>query len=237
MAEKKNGTMTLYEQVAKQILQQIEDGVYRKGDMLPGERELIARTGVSRITVREALKQLAEMGVIETRKGKGSFVLVNPESLHNDRQKAGEDFYRTSFIESSKARLLIEPEIAGSAAEMATEEDIRELEATLKKRRRGAVNEDQFDDFHLALAKAAHNSLILEIMEGLLEKEARLLSEFAGTLVVPEKQKSVSAELQHQHAKIYEAVKEHNKEFACFYMKEHMQYLIRSYEEFFTWFL
>ena len=72
MIEKISGVTILYEQVARMILNSIADGIYRKGDMLPSEKDLIEMTGVSRITVREALKKLAEMGIIETRKGKGS---------------------------------------------------------------------------------------------------------------------------------------------------------------------
>ena len=51
---------TLYEQVARSLLSQIESGVYHKGDMLPCESKLIEQTGVSRVTVREALRRLAD---------------------------------------------------------------------------------------------------------------------------------------------------------------------------------
>lgn len=76
MLQKVQNPTTLYEQVVEQIREQIAKGVYQKGDMLPSEKELIAMTGVSRITVREALKTLAEVGMIETKKGKGSFVQI-----------------------------------------------------------------------------------------------------------------------------------------------------------------
>ena len=61
----------LYEQVVEQIKNMIVQGIYKKGDLLPSEKELIEMTGVSRITVREALRLLNEAGVIETHKGKG----------------------------------------------------------------------------------------------------------------------------------------------------------------------
>ena len=59
----------------------IAQGVYQKGDLLPSEKELIEMMGVSRITVRKALQILSEAGVIETRKGKGSFVAVDASEL------------------------------------------------------------------------------------------------------------------------------------------------------------
>ena len=73
----------LYEQVVEQIKNMIVQGIYKKGDLLPSEKELIEMTGVSRITVREALRLLNEAGVIETHKGKGSFV------ADTGRMKAG----------------------------------------------------------------------------------------------------------------------------------------------------
>jgi len=71
----------LYEQVVEQIKNMIVQGIYKKGDLLPSEKELIEMTGVSRITVREALRLLNEAGVIETHKGKGSFVVVDGSEL------------------------------------------------------------------------------------------------------------------------------------------------------------
>ena len=84
MLKKVQGITTLYEQVVEQIKEMIAQGIYQKGDMLPSEKELMQMTGVSRITVREALKTLAEVGIIETRKGKGSFVLVDAGVLVTD---------------------------------------------------------------------------------------------------------------------------------------------------------
>lgn len=65
----------LYEQLVEQIKSMIAQGVYQKGSLLPSEKELMESTGVSRITVREALRILSQAGVIETRRGKGSYVL------------------------------------------------------------------------------------------------------------------------------------------------------------------
>ena len=71
----------LYTQVLEQVKSMIAQGVYQKGDLLPSEKELIEMMGVSRITVRKALQILSEAGVIETRKGKGSFVAVDASEL------------------------------------------------------------------------------------------------------------------------------------------------------------
>ena len=227
---------TLYEQVARDILDKIAAGVYRKGDMLPCEKELIQVTGVSRVTVREALRRLAEMGAIETYKGKGSIVIVDEGSLQNTEEvRSNTEKYRAEFMDSTRARLLIEPEIAKEAAATATAEDLEFLEQTLPSRGRYASR--LMDDFHLTLAKATHNQQIQKLMETIVQAEAQFGSSEHFVLTVPEQQKAVMKEVAAQHRKIYEAVRDRNGEFASFYMKEHILYLTKRYEEYFNWIL
>ena len=91
----------LYTQVLEQVKSMIAQGVYKKGDLLPSEKEIIEMMGVSRITVRKALKILSEAGVIETRKGKGSFVAVDASELapaSMDLKK-----YCESFVQATRA--------------------------------------------------------------------------------------------------------------------------------------
>ena len=229
---------TLYEQVARSILQDISAGLYQKGDMLPSEKELMLKTGVSRITVREALKTLSEKGIIETRHGKGSFVLIDSQLLSSDKDnRSKRERMHEKFIESSRARLMLEPEIARCAAENATDEELALLEKTIYPHRCGRNPEKQFNEFHRILAQAAHNPLILSFMESLIQAEDQIEKESKDILTLPEKQKAISDVLNQQHRKIYEAVKERNGEFAYFYMKEHMRFLLKSYEEFYTWFV
>ena len=111
----------LYDQVFDQIKDMIRSGTYCAGDQLPSEKELMERMGVSRVTVRQALRLLADAGIIETRKGKGSIVsvdwknLLDPGELKDQAEK-----YWRQFELSTKARRLIEPAIAKQAAFLAT---------------------------------------------------------------------------------------------------------------------
>lgn len=240
MLKKVQGVTTLYEQVVEQIKKMIAQGVYRKGDMLPSEKDLIQMTGVSRITVREALKTLAEVGIIETRKGKGSFVLVDADALVTDEITAEQQAeYQRNFMNSNKARLILEPELARVAAVHATEEDIEAIRKTLPEKNSRPAVENQFDEFHYAVAKASRNEMLQEFMKHLLDLESQNASrnQAALRLVLPENQKITSAELSSQHKKIFEAIRDHNPEFAYFYMKEHLIFLLDSYEKYFEWFL
>lgn len=101
----------LYTQVLEQVKSMIAQGVYKKGDLLPSEKELIEMMGVSRITVRKALQILSEAGVIETRKGKGSFVAVDASELapaSMDLKK-----YCESFVQATRAGCCWNPPLPG----------------------------------------------------------------------------------------------------------------------------
>lgn len=74
----RGGPAPLYQQLADALRRQIGEGVYRPGDRLPSESELCARYGVSRITVRAALDQLAVAGLLQRQRGRGTFVAAQP---------------------------------------------------------------------------------------------------------------------------------------------------------------
>ena len=100
----------LYSAIVDDLQKRIAEGEYQPGENLPTESELCEQYNVSRITVRKALQILSEAGVIETRKGKGSFVAVDASELapaSMDLKK-----YCESFIQATRARLLLEPAIA-----------------------------------------------------------------------------------------------------------------------------
>ena len=219
---------TLYEQAARQILGEIEKGVYQKGDMLPGEIELALSLSVSRVTIRQALKTLAQTGIIATYKGKGSVVLVDPKMLREEDVER----FQTDFMESTEARLLLEPEIAKEAARRATAEDIQKLEKTLPGR--GRYLPGRMDDFHMTLAGILRNPWITQLLGQMIEAETHMNAKAQLEVVVPERQQTVVEEIRSQHEKIFEAVKNGNGEFAYFYMKEHLLFLKQSYEEYFS---
>lgn len=232
---KKVRSQKLYEQVEEQIREMVLSGAYQKGDLLPSEKELMDMTGVSRITVREAIRGLAEVGIVETRKGKGSIVLVDRQELMADMgDKAQFMDYRRNFELSTETRLLIEPEIARRAALMATDAQIVCLEQCLideeaRKSQPGAPQE-QLEDFHREIIRILKNPMLLQFFDSLTRLE---VDEGVSVLVPPGRRLTVSQELNAQHNKILDAMKERNGEFAYFYMKEHMTYLKNIYQKYF----
>ncbi|MBI3779942.1 MAG: FadR family transcriptional regulator [candidate division NC10 bacterium] len=163
----------IYEEIVRQIRTLISEGKLKSGDRLPPERELAERFKVSRPSVREALRTLESMGLIEIRLGEGTFVreisvdsLVEPLALVILTQRAvvGELF---------EARRLLEPPIAGLAARRSTSEEIHEMTRILEEQAReitaGRTGLAQDAAFHAAIASSAHNRAITRIVHALID--------------------------------------------------------------------
>ena len=159
-----------YEKVNKQLLvPQIEDQLMLYigqdeiaiGSRLPSEYELAERFGVGRSTVREAVKSLATKGILEVRRGAGTFVkskeLVKDDPLGLSQF---EDKYRLA-MELFDARILLEPEVAAAACENATEEEKQQIKALCDETEAlylAGKNHIQKDmEFHACIAKCSRN--------------------------------------------------------------------------------
>jgi GntR family transcriptional repressor for pyruvate dehydrogenase complex len=224
----------LYEQVAGQIENIIFRGEHKKGELLPSERELMDLTGVSRITVREALRHLAEVGIIETRKGKGSVVMVSAtELVQLAANKEKYRMHRHDFEESTNTRILIEPEIARQVAISASQEDIERIGASFAgSAKYAAANKgsEALESFHRAIVLALGNSILLELFDNLTTLEVLHQPPLFNP---PSRQVSIASHLEGHHRKIFEAIKENNGEFAYFHMKEHLYFLKKTYQRYF----
>jgi len=159
-------TSRLYEQIVQQIEDSVLNGSLKPGDQLPAERELAQRLGVSRTAVREAVKALREKGLVEAYSGRGTFI------TDGTSQAARQSFDLMVKIGQQEGapylaelRLILEPGIAALAATRVTDEDLaglREAVAVMDRAQKDPAAFIEADlDFHLALAEAAANPLIL----------------------------------------------------------------------------
>jgi GntR family transcriptional repressor for pyruvate dehydrogenase complex len=120
--------------VAERLITAVAVGTYSPGERLPPERELAARLGVSRVTLRQALQQVGELGLVESRRGRGGGTFVTAVSW---REVAPEQARRTLEVELPRLRelfdyrCLVEGMIARAAAERRSEEQAAELAAAL----------------------------------------------------------------------------------------------------------
>jgi DNA-binding FadR family transcriptional regulator len=156
------------EEVADRIRVLMLDGTFPPGEPLPSERHLAERFGVSRGSIRDALRTLETIGLLETRHGQGTF----PHELSVDRlvaPLASVMAYRSDLQdELLDVRRMFEPAVARAAALRATEEDLADLQRILETQRQklktgqSAIAEDTA--FHAILARSTRNRVVMSIM-------------------------------------------------------------------------
>src|SRR5208337_3748444 len=118
----------VYEDIVKQIQDLIEEGRMKKGDQLPTERELTETFKVSRASVREAIRTLESMRLVESRQGNGTYVIASSEESLVQPLAAALFHEKDDLIDIFYIRRCIEPNMAQLAAQNATAEELRELE-------------------------------------------------------------------------------------------------------------
>lgn len=149
----------LYQQLAADLKERIEQGVYLVGDKLPAERFIADEKNVSRTVVREAIIMLEVEGYVEVRKGSGIHVVSN-QPRHQQAADNNMEFANYGPFELLQARQLIESNIAEFAATQVTKQDIMKLMA-IQEQARGeqCFRDSEWDlQFHIQVALATQNS-------------------------------------------------------------------------------
>src|ERR1700759_1685778 len=122
---------TLTADICRKMVSHLIRGVWKEGEKIPAERELCQTLGVGRASLREALKALEIMGMIETRLGDGTYVCNRSDFFSRPLLWAIAGSSEADARELVEARILIEVELAGLAADHATADDVTELTAHL----------------------------------------------------------------------------------------------------------
>jgi GntR family transcriptional regulator, transcriptional repressor for pyruvate dehydrogenase complex len=212
--------LKLHDDLVNQIRELIVSEHLQPGDKLPAERQLAETCGVSRPVVREALRILERDGVVRVKAGSGAYVarpsaaaVVEPLSF----------FLRTRKISVEDlldVRKLLEPEIAGRAAERRRPEHLAAMEAAFQRMEQTLGDPEQFiaadQEFHAALAEAAGNPLyaiLLEPITDLLQAVRRLTETVPGP----------SERSQQVHRKILQRVRRQECAAARRAMSQHIQ--------------
>ncbi len=159
----------VYQEVAKRLERHITDEL-KPGDLLPPERELVRMLGVSRGSVRDAIRTLEMMGLLEPRQGIGTVVCSS----------AAANPLATALLEKRKlvaelldVRKMIEPPLAGRASRHASAVELAEMEQILRRQavkiHRGELAIEEDSEFHYAIALAADNSVVLKVVDILMD--------------------------------------------------------------------
>jgi GntR family transcriptional repressor for pyruvate dehydrogenase complex len=214
-------TSRLYEQIVQQIEESVLNGSLKPGDQLPAERDLAQRLGVSRTAVREAVKTLREKGLVEAYSGRGTFVT---DGTSQAARQSFDLMVKIGQQEGSphlaELRLILEPGIAAIAAERVKDEDLislREAVAVMDRSQKDPAAYIEADlDFHLALAEAVANPLILSLIDsivGLLREQRIKIFNVEGG---PQRG-------QFHHKRILEAMERRDPEMARSAMRAHLE--------------
>src|SRR6184192_2072016 len=209
----------IYEEIVRQVKAMIADGKLKGGDRLPPERDLAEKFVVSRTSVREALRALESLGLIEIRPGEGTFVrevsidaLVGPLALLMTTQ-------REAIGELFEARRVLEPALAALAASRATPDEVQEMERILEDQAReiaaGRTGLAQDAAFHAAIGTAAHNRAITRIAHAVMDLLTQSREESLNTPGRPQR--------SHQdHRRILEAIRARDEHAAQQAMLDHL---------------
>lgn len=213
-------TSRLYEQIVQQIEDSILNGDLSEGSQLPAERDLARQFGVSRTAVREAIKALQEKGLVDAFPGRGTFVTngtSNSMRRYLDRLiKSGEPDGWAHVVEM---REILEPEIAALAAVRASDQDLATMREAVEVMDSASRDSDAYIeadlDFHLALAEAAANPIVLSLIDsivGLLREQRLRIFRIGGG---PQRG-------QYHHRRILEAIQRHDAPGARGAMQAHL---------------
>lgn len=169
--------MAVTDDAISEIKRMIQQGELRPGDRLPPEQELSERLGLSRSSMREAVKALEAMQILDVRRGDGTYVTSLQPSLLLEAMSFVLDFHEShAVLEVFEVRRMVEASSAGLAATRATPDDIAAMRAHL-----AAIGPDTPSDelvgndvaFHRMIASSTGNGYLLSLLETIASQTAR----------------------------------------------------------------
>jgi GntR family transcriptional repressor for pyruvate dehydrogenase complex len=209
------------ETIVEQVRQLMRQGQLRPGDRLPAERELCELFGVSRVTLREALRMLESSGLVKIRVGaRGGAFVTTPTSDHiGDGLTDMLSLSVISAADVTEVRLILEVGIVPVLCARATDEDLDDLDemcqAARDALRRGNYSMEMSAEFHVRVARATHNkplALLVESFRGpilMSLREARATAPEMGKLGTEEHQQFVAAVRKRDAQKAMRIMRDH----------------------------
>ena len=220
----------ILDEVYDQLLSLISNGKLKPGERLPPERVLARDLKVSRQSIREALKRAESKGLVKVRQGEGTFILSAASHLIESpfltlMTEEVEKIYE--FIEIRK---LIEVWCAKKSAEFITAKELKKMEKALSEMEKLIDSREILGkpdiDFHIAIAEASHNTLMVHMMTTIKQIFLSMFK-ISNFIRRPGKNKI----LIKQHQEVYEAIKNRNPELAGKKMERHLLFVESEWRE------
>ncbi len=211
---------TLTESAFEHLISYVVNGTWKAGDRIPPERELCQQLGIARTSLREALKAMELIGMLDSRVGDGTFVCPRSEFLSRPLLWAFTGTDHAELQDIMEARLILERDLAGLAAERASVAELAAIADTITKMKicldRGESVLEVDMAFHLTIADAAHNGVLrnaVQLLRNLMRQWLYL------KLAIP----TVPHRVVSQHQAIYDAIASHNPDAARKAMEGHLE--------------
>lgn len=226
-------TLRLSDRVACQLLELVQERQLQPGARLPTERALAEQMGVSRTALREAIQRLSSRGVLESRVGAGTFVCAHTPLWHEQAVAPlasllrDDPQYRYDVLE---ARQALELSTAWYAAQRATDQDrdrIRRCFDDMLRHQQAqdAVNAARADaQFHLAIAEASHNAVLVQMMGSLFELVLGTVAQNRRLMFVHSEPGTLDRLTQQHHA-LMQAIIDGEPEQARAAISDHLSYV------------
>lgn len=177
MSTTNNKTPKVYDQVIEEIKNKIKCGEIKKGDKLPSEREMAESLGVSRASIREALRALEVIGLIESRQGAGNYIKSNFDNSLFEPLSAMFMLQESSIEEMYDLRETLELQCARLSAKNIENNELELLTAILDRMYLAENEEESLEldiKFHYLIAKTSRNVLLINVLQVI----SQLMDEF-----------------------------------------------------------
>jgi len=212
--------------VVERILERVKNGDFQPGSKLPSIQELSEKLQVGRSSIREALKQLQIVGIVELKQGKGTFVREKFD-VSSLSESIGYllTLHKPDILHLMEARKIVERGTVALAAEKASKDEVEKLYNLLQGMEKEIDNPDGFAEynvqFHITIAEASKNSLLPIFFNSIYDLFLREQQAVARLLDVSERSLKY-------HKRIWKAIKDHNVDKAVKEMTDHLDSVKRA---------
>lgn len=212
--------MAVTDDAVEKLRAMILEGTLKPGDRLPKEADLAATLGLSRNSLREAVRALSMVRILDVRQGDGTYVSSLAADSLVEALTFILEFHRdASVLELLEVRRVLEPAVCARAANLATDDDIHALEAVLAKSSASSPVDDLVNadlEFHRTIAKCCGNPVLASLAESLSGPTQRARIWRGMT------EEGALERTLREHAAILDAIRRHDAEIAAAWAAVHI---------------
>lgn len=224
-----NKTTKVYDQVIEQIKSKIKSGEIKKGDRLASEREMAESIGVSRASVREAIRALEVVGLVESKHGAGNYIKTNFDNSLFEPLSVMFMLQESSVKEMYDLRETLELQCAKLSAENIEDNELALLTAIVDRMYIAGSEEESLEldiKFHYLIAKASRNVLLINVLDVISQLMDEFIQKSRMQILHEGNTKESLLEI---HENLLRALKCRDESKVCNAMKDHFNLIRKSY--------